>query len=541
MIRHIDQKMAFVVLFFLLGLLRCSQDTLSLNGELVAVALLSVLMVVLLQEQRGAGRRVGIAILSVAIIYTKIQAIPLLFLLLASESSHRKELVAILLYVFSAMVAAEVLLYLNGAGLVKNLIYMYVYISTGGFAEAVSPGSSGGLLSRVLSFPGHIGWALGKMARDFSFIYVTVFLILVGKTGTRKNLLSDWKVWLGVTAFTIFAPDRAYEHYFIFLLPFVFRFAGPAIAGVGAAVAGPKEWRFFQAGMAIFLLLELVFSVPGVNPYSWNWDKAFPPFTMSQNMDDVRAIIRRNPGTVLVNGWDYQIDSYLDTYSTWGELPLVMAGAVPEWDYANNLITSKFDYLIDVTDYSGIIRGPEYGLSSQGMEGVFIARYYDLVYDQQGLRLYRRKTGQLPAYVPLRRPQRVPLTLVSSTLGCKDCFPDYTGVRRLPDTDKFGTFYGQGLGVAGDFVVNYIPEGSVSRIKYMVGQNSQDLGIDIYNECADGRTIKRSIDMTNARYDAVNDAYFENGICNTRRIDLHFIDKGLDWQQWVGLLGVDGY
>ena len=541
-VHHVDRKKTTIVLFFLFGLLGCVTDTLSLNGELVAVATLSVLMVVLLQQQRSPLRYLAIAILSTIVIYTKIQAGPLLFLLLASESNSRKELATIMLYTGSVTLCAEAFLYLNGVGLVKSFMYMYVYLSKGGVVESVSIDAHLSLYSRCLKYLEDLDWQLKKAIVDFSFIFILVGLLLFGKVGPRKNLLSDWKVWLGVSVFTVVAPGRHFEHYLMFMLPFTFRFAGPAVAGVHSAPLSPNAWRYFQEGMAVFLLVELAAAVPNLNPYSWKWASAFPAFVIGKGAAGMQAIITHNPGTAFVNGWDYRMYSYTNTYSTWGELPLVWLGVLDEREYVNNLIKNRFDYLIDVIDYSGSIRIKKYALSSQGIEAAVVARYYDLAYEKDKLRLYRRKTGQHPPYVALGIPQRITLSLVSSTLGCKDCFPDYPGISSLPGEDKFGTYTRKkGQPTTGEFVVSYVPQGTINQIKYAVGLSPESLGIDIYNDCVDGRRIKRSVDMERARFDVENDAYFDNDVCSTRLVELHFTDAGTGLGQWLGLLGVDGY
>jgi len=541
MTRHIERKQAFLALFCLFGILGCVKDTLSLNGEMVASAALSVLMVVLQQQHRSPLRYVAAALLSIFVIYTKIQAIPLLFLLLVSESNSRRELAIILLYVFSATIIAEAFLYLNGVGLVNSFIYMYVYLSSGSVAGSISVGKSAGFYSGLAKYFQNLTWLLERTTADFAFVYIILALLLLGRVAPRKNLFSDWKVWLGVTIFTILAPGRDFEHYLMFLLPFAFRFAGPAVAGVRSTALSPAQWRYCQEGMAIILFLELAAAVPDLNPGDWNWAGAFPRVAIDQSVEGVRAMIKRNPGTVFVNGWDDRMYSFLNTYNTWGDLPLVTFGIISEQEYVNRMIGNRFDYLVDVTGYSGVLRDKRYALSSQGMEAAVVGRYYDLAFEKGGLVLYRRKTGQLPPYIPLGNPQRMTLSLVSSSLGCKDCFPDYPGIRKLPGEDKFGTYGKQGDPATGDFIVSYIPQGSVSEIKYTVGPNTGGLGIDIYNDCADGSRIKRSVYLEYAKVYAENDAYFSNAVCNTRRVELHFMDNGPGRRQWLGLLGVDGY
>jgi hypothetical protein len=62
--------------------MQVSMDALSPNGELVAITWMAILIYVLDVASLSLARIFVIALISIAIIYTKIQAIPLLALLL---------------------------------------------------------------------------------------------------------------------------------------------------------------------------------------------------------------------------------------------------------------------------------------------------------------------------------------------------------------------------------------------------------------------------------------------------------------------------
>ena len=63
-------------------------DAFSLNGELVCVAMLAVLHYSLQDTTLSSVKLILLAVLSTVIICTKMQAIPLLFLILVSETSQ---------------------------------------------------------------------------------------------------------------------------------------------------------------------------------------------------------------------------------------------------------------------------------------------------------------------------------------------------------------------------------------------------------------------------------------------------------------------
>ena len=146
------------------------------------------------------------------------------------------------------------------------------------------------------------------------------------------------------------------------------------------------------------IVSRVLSALPDLNQLRGNWAGAFPKSSFGNEVDDVRDIVKNEPGKIFIHGWDYRLNSYLNVYSSKMEFPLLTVGEINEREYLNNLISGEFDYIIDIINYTGYARDWKYSLSGRNIFGAIVARYYDLVYQKGGLQLYKKKSEAFPIY-----------------------------------------------------------------------------------------------------------------------------------------------
>jgi len=100
-VKEVGRQYTLILLAIFLGLMQVSMDALSPNGELVAVTLLIMLFHLLSTDDHSFVRVFIAALLTISIIYTKLQAIPLLLLILGYGFWGKRELKFFLITVAS--------------------------------------------------------------------------------------------------------------------------------------------------------------------------------------------------------------------------------------------------------------------------------------------------------------------------------------------------------------------------------------------------------------------------------------------------------
>jgi hypothetical protein len=395
-----SEQISLIILLLILCLIPTRTDMLSLNGELACVAMLSVLHYSLQNNNIRAVKFILLATLSAVIIGTKIQAIPLLFLIIFSEVRNGRDLMLFVLSVAVAAASLEITLYLNGTGIFKNIPALLKYVNHANAATAV-PGRYGyiSVLYQFCSdrFP-HLRWVLDNIFRHFPvyYIMVTLLVITVGKQNWRQ--VSIWILWFCLTVFTIWLPGYEFEHYVLFAIPFIWKFAGPVYVRMENSSFGIVR-RNYSVIVAALISIGLI--QVKIKPYLKRDPILLPStisripvkFTMGDEMAEVRDMINRRPGRVLVHGFDYKCFVYLNTYNCFeNDLSSLKYGVNDETTYTQTLQKNNFDYLLDIVGYCGIMRDMEYSVPNHKAWGEVLAKSHDLVYNKGGLLLFRKKT-----------------------------------------------------------------------------------------------------------------------------------------------------
>ena len=401
LIRSCSERIAFFVLYFLMIFLPIEWDTMSLNGEMICVALLVPLIYFVDSDSRNMLREIVLAVLPAFIIYTKIQSAPLVLLILMYGFVNDKLSCRIIAGIFFVTLILELVLYVNGIGVLKN-IYLYYNYVVPWHAEAVKPGSHG-FLSYGYQALGklyylikgrfdHINWVFAEITRYFLVFVVVITLLLLDGCKKRESILSNWVLWLVVTLFIIWLPGRGYSHYVMFAIPFIVKFAGPVFNRFEDTFNGHTK-KFVIIATA-FLLIFVKLKPYAHDMIHFNVSSVLQRNTLSlgKSMEDVRSIVAKSKGNVLIHGWDYKFYVYLKSYYPMvKDIPWLIHHDIDEQNYTQMLDKNKFYYILDIVGSSGILRDPRYSLINKKAWRFVMDKTYDVVYQQNGLVLYRIK------------------------------------------------------------------------------------------------------------------------------------------------------
>lgn len=402
---------ALVLTSIFLAFMQVSMDALSPNGELVAVTWIAILIYVLDVASLSLARIFVISLISIAIIYTKIQAIPLLVLLLLPRLQSWKNFKYLLIISIPLLFGLEVFLYAKGAGIFYNLATLYKYVSDGAVAGSNAVVGKIDLLLSLQFRAKHILWICNQTILNFP-ILIFIAIAFIFASPLEKNIFKDWRIYLFVTFFTMALPGRQFEHYTLFSIPFILLFSANAINTLqdGDSNARFKMHQVKKYLLTIFVLLSLfayksLIAFPGRDYFNGKTSFIYSELPKREALNDVKKILDKNPGPTFIHGWDYSVNLYLDQYSNRFEIPMLMARAISEKQYINAFQSNQYKYILDITQYQGLIKGPEYWLNGKNNFAEGTKQNYELIYISSNqaasqnsgatplevLRLYRHK------------------------------------------------------------------------------------------------------------------------------------------------------
>lgn len=409
-VKKISAFKAIIFTAIFLAFIQVSMDALSPNGELVAVALLAILMLLLQVSHLSIHRIFFISLLSVLIIYTKIQAIPILALLLAANLKSIRSAKYLALMLIPLILGVEFFLYVKGAGIVYNLTTLFKYVSDGTLAGSSAPMGKFELLASLQGRARHILWICNQAILNFPEVMFIV-LCFVFSSWKDKDIFKDWRIWLIVTLFTMVLPGRQFEHYTLFAIPFILLFSADAIQIVTSGRASLCDGNRVKGAIISFVIFGILFfyksliAFPDRAYFDRNNAIIYGVLPNRPALSQVKQIINDNPGSLFIHGWDYSVNIYMDAYSNRFEIPMLMARAISEKDYINAIEANQYKYILDITQYQGLIKGPEYWLNGKSHLASELNNHYKLIYSSNGkspapsdsssqleiLRLYERK------------------------------------------------------------------------------------------------------------------------------------------------------
>ena len=408
--KEVGRQNTLILLAIFLGLMQVSMDALSPNGELVAVTLLMILFYLLSADDYSFLRVFIAALLTIFIVYTKLQAIPLLLLILGYGFWGKRGLKFFLITAASLISCIDFVFYIKGAGILYNLTTLIKYVSDGALA---SSGGTVGKVETLLSFHGrakHFLWIMNQTILNFPLLAYIVITFIFSQQ-KYKNPFLNWKIWAFFTFFIMVLPGRQFEHYTLFAIPFVLIFSGRALCitqSINATLSSSVK-RFKLPFLAIPLVFGLflykaLLAFPERNYFNGNPSVIYSALPERVALGEIKKILMNNPGPTFIHGWDYSVNLYLDLYSNRFEMPMLMARAITEQEYINTIVKNNYKYIVDITQYQGLIKGPEYTLSGNSLVSKSLSAYYDLLYESsvpratpsndsndEILRLYRLK------------------------------------------------------------------------------------------------------------------------------------------------------
>jgi hypothetical protein len=539
--RSASPSIVILFLALFLGLERPMMDSLSLNGELVSLAWLTMLLA-LLPKRGGAVWLGGVCLLTCLTIYSKLQSLPFLALLLLADFPredkgwHRK-----LLILVGSIIFAELLNFVIGIGLIRRLGDIWTYLLvTKSESPLIGQEGSGGILGIFYGkYIYNLQWAMVEATKLLPVFLVALFGALMQG---RKNL-GAWArnpvLWLLVLLFTILTSGRRFEHYLLYVLFFTIVFSEPVLAALSRTLKDSSRRIMVAFGLAFMALLVLAISILAIERNREGKGLSIPAFQMGQDADQVAALVGHDRYTVFVHGWDTRFYSYLNTGPRGGEWAWVEAGAMSRPDYLNSIVRKRHPYILDVMTYSGLIRSHALGMTSNTLYGAALRPYYDLVFDKNGLRLFRLKANPPPPTI-FSDPQPVHYSIEQASVGCQACLPQAFSAPGY--ATAWSTFGPNGEASTGRFMAQLQrPLGPVAGIKFARGTSVEGLAINIQRICSDGKVQREPVAISKSKVNEINAVYVDTFTCSPTSVVLEFVDSGENAGQWIALLGVDRY
>jgi hypothetical protein len=370
----------WIILIF--GLLKIDTDTMSENGELFGVAMILLIFNLYKLTFNNSVRYFLIALFSVMVIYTKVQLIPLLFLTLMSEADNDKVRFEVFSKTFCLLFLFEIFFYYENTGLLRSAFNLLTYITQGAFVEV-----NNSFYVALKNKKELLIWMFERLNDFFPILpIIIIYLIFGDETKKNEKFYENWLFWALITSVSILLPGRAFSHYILLALPFIFKFIGR----VDLNIFNTKKHRYKSGICFIFIFCALIRTNDLLKENHSNrlFKNSFQ-IEISDQIKDVQSIISKNPGSIFVHGWDYHVHSYLNIYSpTKNELYRVHGKGISAHDYISELIAKDYNYLIDITKNSGLIRGAENSLASDELFKKFIDKKYKIIYSKNGVDLY---------------------------------------------------------------------------------------------------------------------------------------------------------
>lgn len=377
---------ALVVLVFLLlfmGLPAWEIDSLSLNGELVSVTWL-VLLLAYLNRSNGPPNVLIVSLLAALVIYTKIQSVILLSLLLVSFYYGKKEKWWTLIVLVGCVFIVEAVLYANGTGLLHRTGDLLSYTQHPRSTVSAHVESHGIIfLIAHIRYIWNLPWAVESVQTFVPLFGFIIVFFLFANQNTTGGLLKDWRLWLVALFITILTPGRTFEHYVLYAMLFVILFAEPVLSRITTDTSRQGFISILSLSIIlVFVVVKTAKSVTSIeNGLLW----------LGPEVEAAAALTKKDGGRVHIHGWDYRLYTYFNGWNDGTDLFYVTLNrANPSW-YLNRVKKKKYKYIIDTVGYSGLINDPAFSITPSTIYGIELDKYYELVSNNNGLRIYRIK------------------------------------------------------------------------------------------------------------------------------------------------------
>jgi len=529
------KSLLFVCLFF--GFMKIHPDTLSFNAELFGVFLILLIMTIGKINSQDYLKTFFISFISVIALYTKVQLIPLVFLAALSATKIRFERIRVIIFFIFIFLIAELFLYSNGIGFLKSINPLLSYIIVGFSPVSIESPEFSFVLQNEIN---HLVWCVTNLFLFFPIVGFIVTSLLLNKPKIKNDFSSNWLIWLFVTVSTVFIPHKHFEHYLILVIPFCVKFFPDSFSSVN--FGKNLRMKYFIFLCVIFIAVSnTIDAYRNLREIDSIKTRELLNIPATKELDEVKRILQNAPSNLFIHGWDYRINSFLNLPYNGFLLEKFILHQINAVDFINTL--SHYDYIMDIVNYSGLIRDKKLSLASEdNMWSYIIDRDYNLMYSENGLSLYKKKnSGSINAKLNQRKADDS-WKLSYSLNSCRSCFPLVPEIQgSISNPRAIGTYSNDGDSATGLFKINYHPKTPLNEVKFIVGPSALHLNVVTKTFCKDHKQIIRNISLKEIPAHQESSFFINNLVCNVEHMEITFIDNGKSFGQWLGFLGLYKY
>ena len=387
---------AFLTCLFFLTY-RVITDYVSLNGEIICVGLIVLIYRTINSNLNPILKIALYVVLVILCINTKIQSLPLLISMVLVSNISKRYTIHLICIFLTLFFINEIILFQFKLGYLYKLNDIYRYIFEHAHAHAREYGLSLALM--ILNF----------IKRGF----ITFPLLVIGLLNTGLKFFrgriqradKNFILLILVSFFCAVAPLKFFDHYLIFLLIPIYYFirnCGGLIdifgfkQGLQHPIGGYS--RFTSLLFSILLIVATIYTAVFDYKVIREWVKTRPMERWIEPYpdDQIKYIkqqyfIANDDAKIFVNGWDYSLYSYLGVCPAEHDLAVLDGGMIESRQFYEQVFSRKYEYLIDVIDYSGILKDKKYSIDSNKIYLKDFNNQYELILSNNGLNVYKTK------------------------------------------------------------------------------------------------------------------------------------------------------
>jgi hypothetical protein len=364
---------SLISLFAFFSIFPTQMDVISLNGEIMSVAAMSLIL--FLRNKTFVYKYVFFASLLVLSLYIKIQSILLIFLILLlfiNDHIFLRKLLCASLIIF---LGCELIFINFDIGLCANFMKYISYIDQGN--QSLTEGNFIDIFRWEIYYGNYF-------FPFFIFIFIVAFFDIKSFIKRNENIF----LWLVFTLLTIAIPHRKFDHYILYYIPFLILFLPKTLT----------SFKFYSKTPSLLLFTIFLLFVSLISVKSYYMIKKFDFLTddlpyiekyIGPEARDIYSLLCCNNSKLFVHGWDYRFYTFFNKPDSGSEYPYLFLNTIDKNQYQNKLVVYSPEFIIDLTSHSGLIQSPAFKFNSFITDVNFI-NSYKVIYNKNGLVLYQR-------------------------------------------------------------------------------------------------------------------------------------------------------
>ena len=380
--RSTSNYRVYLFLVLMMGLHSYNSSIVSINGELLSITWMTLLLNYLYKDDNNPNS-VIVSLLTILTIYTKIQSVLLLILTLTGYYHNKKEKWAALLTVLVITLFVEIILFFNGTGLLHRAHDFISYVLNPNWSHQALDGNSHSILFTIADnrYIKNALWVAGTMIKTAPLIVFVIYYHVRTSKNNQTYIAEDWRIWLLILFVTVLTPGHRFKHYTLYAMFFVIVFSKPMLADFSNKLLS-RRWASSLAIAMIFIGLNTVRTLLPIE----KTELKFP-----QEVNTAAEITKKGGGRVFIHGWNYKLYTVFHGWDDGTALwKVYQHNSTPE-QYINRVINNHDKYILDVAGYSGMLKEHNFEILPSTIYGKELLKYYDLIFQKNGLRLYRAK------------------------------------------------------------------------------------------------------------------------------------------------------